>query len=353
MVKKMLVVPALTAGLVVGCLAAPATAADAPVAKPVLAGLSAPDLVVKSASTLHDTIVAKLGNLPKGADPWLAVWSSDPDATVPSTYVPLYPSKDDPTLWGADVSLASTAATGVWGAEVQVYASTSSKARLILDDGADFYVRRATQNVVNASPEPAAHGTPITVKGTLTHYSPTAKKDTAYAAKQVDVYFDPTGSAPRTKVATVTTSSTGTYSKAFTAATSGVWSTQFAGTSNYAAVRSDGDYVPVVTRTTALTANATPEPVKKGGTVTVVGRLTHATTASGKLTYTSYKDKTLTISFNPTGPVGAKVVGTVTTNSQGEYSKTFTQSVDGTWWVSFAGTSNYASALKGDHVDVQ
>ena len=353
MLKKLLMVSAMSAGLVAGGVAAPAMAADAPVAKPALAGLSAPDLVVKSSSTLTETIVAKLGNLPAGADPWLAVWSPDLDATDPYKFVPLYQSDEDPTVWGADVKVSSTVPAGVWGAQVIVYASTAKDAQTIVDDGADFHVRRATHDIVNASPEPAAHGTPITVRGTLTHYSPTAKTYTAYAAKKVDVYFDPTGSAPRAKVATVTTSSKGAYSKTFTASASGVWSTQFAGTSSYTAVRSNGDYVPVVKRKTALTANATPEPVKKGGTVTVVGRLTHATTASGTLTYTSYKDKTLTISFNPTGPVGAKVLGTVTTNSKGEYSKKFTQSVDGTWTVSFAGTSNFAAALTGDHVDVK
>jgi hypothetical protein len=352
MLKKLLTASAVSAGLVAGVVAAPAMAADAPTAAGPTVKVSASDVTLKSSGLTTFTITAKLSRALTSSETAVVIVGPD-DAASADDLLYVTPTGTGTTL-SAKITADATAPAGLWDTEVDVYQKPASEGDAPIASGwTTFDVKLPTHNVVNASPEPAAHGTPITVKGTLTHYSPTAKKYTAYKAKTIDIYFDPTGSAPRTKVATVTTGSTGTYSKTFTASSSGVWSTQFAGTSSYAAVRSNGDYVPVVTRKTALTANATPEPVKKGGTVTVVGRLTHATTASGKLTYTSYKDKTLTISFNPTGPQGAKVVGTVTTNSKGEYSKKFTQSVDGTWWVSFAGTSNYAAALKGDHVDVK
>ncbi|GMA25123.1 hypothetical protein GCM10025864_28820 [Luteimicrobium album] len=304
----------------------------------------------------HEPVKATLSRaLVKGEVAAVVVgpWDSDDVVLVPLDGAPGAKSLS------TSFPLESDTPVGSWGAEVGVFDGTisdvySGQVDPFVDVTARFHVKLPTAFTVNASPEPAAYGETITVAGALTHYSQTAKKDTVYKAKKVDVYFDPAGKARRAKVATVTTDSKGRFAKKFTAKTTGVWSAQFAGTSSYAAVRSNGDNVVVAKKKTHLTLNAGPEPAKKGSRLTVAGRLTHATSVRGKAHYTSYHGKTLTVWFNPVGPKGATKMATVTTNAKGEFSKKLAQSVDGTWQVTFAGTSTYAAATSNkDHVDVK
>jgi hypothetical protein len=273
----------------------------------------------------------------------------DPVGASPKKLVGTYVTGKD----GEVVPSFTAQTTGVWSA---TFAGTAAEWPAASNGDRVEVVKKLTRLSVNASPEPAAVGETLTVSGKLTRATSASAKTAyvVYAGKTVDVYFDPAGAAPRAKVATVTTDSNGKFAKKFTAKTTGTWSAQFAGTSSYAAVRSNGDNVVVSKKKTHLTVNASPEPVKKGGTVTVAGKLTHATSVRGTLHYTAYKGKTVTVWFDPTGPKGATKVATVTTRADGTFSVKRTQSVPGVWRAKFAGTANYAAATSiGDYVAVK
>jgi Excalibur calcium-binding domain. len=68
-------------------------------------------------------------------------------------------------------------------------------------------------------------------------------------------------------------------------------------------------------------------------------------TLKGSVTYGSsrkaLKGKTLTVYFDPDGALPKKKVGTVKTNSKGQFSKSFRQKVPGTWTVTWKGNSSY------------
>jgi subtilisin family serine protease len=94
---------------------------------------------------------------------------------------------------------------------------------------------------------------------------------------------------------------------------------------------------------TALTLDATPEPVTAGGTVTCTGKLT--------IDGANYVGQVVNISFTPTN--GTKTFkGSTTTNSLGVYARAFTQSVSGTWWVEFATAGPVIGSAAADYVPV-
>lgn len=107
-----------------------------------------------------------------------------------------------------------------------------------------------------------------------------------------------------------------------------------------------------VKRAARLTANATPEPVKKGATLTVKGALTRADWATGK--YAGYKGQPAALQFKAKGATAYKTVKTVTSGTAGALSTTVKASADGTYRYLFAGTSTTGTATAtGDYVDVK
>ena len=105
-----------------------------------------------------------------------------------------------------------------------------------------------------------------------------------------------------------------------------------------------------IKRDTALTLNASPEPVRRGSTITTTGRLTRLDPSRG---YVAYSGKTVKLYFKPAGG-SYRYVGSATTDSYGKYRKTWdTSRGDGTWKAVFDGTSNYVKRSSGgDFVDV-
>ncbi len=348
MFKRIIAAGSAAVGLVLAGVAAPA--ADAAVATLQVKSVSVADVTLKPGGSATVKITVKVNRaLAKGEEADIIVW---PQSAPEGAGIDVLSPTSAPTTLVESFTMPDTALTGAWVAEAQTWAGpTAVHPSSFLD--ATFHVKLPTALKVDASPEPAAVGEALTVTGSLTHYSPSSKKYTAYPSKKVDVYFDPAGKAPRAKVGSVTTNAKGGFTKRFTAKTTGTWSAQFAGTASYAAVRSAGDTVAVAKKKTHLTVNASPEPVKKGAKVTVAGRLTHATSVRGTLHYTSYPHKTLTVWFDPAGAKGASKVATVTTSSSGTYAVKRTQSVAGTWTVKFAGTAGYAATSGKDAVAVK
>ncbi|WP_320780108.1 calcium-binding protein [Streptomyces sp. CRN 30] len=121
----------------------------------------------------------------------------------------------------------------------------------------------------------------------------------------------------------------------------------------------DGDYVEKdnirtfkLLRQAQLTVNATPEPVKKGKTLTVTGKLTRANWDTGK--YAGHTQQSVKLQFKKKGTSAYKTVKTVKSGTGGALKTTVKASVDGTYRYSFAGTSTSpAINSAGDAIDVK
>lgn len=82
--------------------------------------------------------------------------------------------------------------------------------------------------------------------------------------------------------------------------------------------------------------------------MTVAGKLKRLDPYYG---YVNYKNKTVAFYFKPVGG-SYGYIGSTTTNSYGNFAKSFTATRDGTWRAQFAGTSNFNRVLGSDYVDV-
>ena len=107
-----------------------------------------------------------------------------------------------------------------------------------------------------------------------------------------------------------------------------------------------------VQRYSKLTANASPEPVKKGKTITVTGKLSRANWEDHA--YHGYATQPVKLQFRKKTSSTYTTVKTIGTNSVGNLKTTVKASVDGYWRYSFAGTSTTpAVTTAGDFVDVK
>jgi hypothetical protein len=107
-----------------------------------------------------------------------------------------------------------------------------------------------------------------------------------------------------------------------------------------------------VRRAAKLTADAAPEPVKKGRTLTVTGKLTRADWQHG--TYVGFGGQAVKLQFRKAGTSTYTTVKTITSSSTGSLKTTVTAGSDGYYRYSFAGTSTTSSvSATGDYVDVQ
>ncbi|MFF0107705.1 calcium-binding protein [Streptomyces hirsutus] len=107
-----------------------------------------------------------------------------------------------------------------------------------------------------------------------------------------------------------------------------------------------------VQRLSKLTVNASPEPVKKGKTITVTGKLSRANWETFK--YAGYTGQSVKLQFRKKTSSTYTTVKTIKTNSTGNLKTTVTASVDGYHRFNFEGTST-TPAIKaaGDFVDVK
>jgi hypothetical protein len=107
-----------------------------------------------------------------------------------------------------------------------------------------------------------------------------------------------------------------------------------------------------VQRSSKLTVNASPEPVAKGKTITVTGKLTRADWQTRS--YRGYGNQAVKLQFRKAGASTYNTVKTVRADSAGSLKTTVTASADGYWRYVFAGTSTTAPVkATGDFVDVR
>jgi hypothetical protein len=105
-------------------------------------------------------------------------------------------------------------------------------------------------------------------------------------------------------------------------------------------------------RLSQLTVNAAPEPVKKGKTITVTGKLARANWETGK--YAGYAGQPVKLQFRKKNSSTYTTLKTIKTDSTGNLKTTTTATVDGFFRYSFAGTSTTPAVnAAGDYVDVQ
>ncbi|MEV6022397.1 hypothetical protein [Streptomyces sp. NPDC052036] len=108
----------------------------------------------------------------------------------------------------------------------------------------------------------------------------------------------------------------------------------------------------LIQHSSALTADASPEPVKKGATLTVKGKLSRADWQANK--YVGFSGQSVKLQFRKKGSTTYTTLKTIKTDSAGNLKTTVKASVDGYYRYSFAGTSTtVAVSAAGDFVDVK
>ncbi|MFJ7149476.1 hypothetical protein ACIQVT_14920 [Streptomyces sp. NPDC100445] len=108
----------------------------------------------------------------------------------------------------------------------------------------------------------------------------------------------------------------------------------------------------LVQRYSKLTVDAGPEPVGKGKTLTVTGKLSRANWEDNQ--YHGYTNQPVKLQFRKAGSTTYTTLKTVYSDSYGNLKTTTTANYDGYWRFSFAGTSTTpAVSATGDYVDVR
>ncbi|MZG05003.1 HtaA domain-containing protein [Streptomyces sp. SID5614] len=201
----------------------------------------------------------------------------------------------------------------------------------------------------NASPEPVGKGSKLKVVGTLQTVGATDDVWRPLAKTSVVVEFRAKGATAWSRAASVTTDKNGVATASVTAVKDGTWRARYAGTADRAAAVSSSDNVDVKLRTAVSGFNASPEPVRKGRTITVKGTL-----RSLDGTWKNTSGQSVSILFKADGSTKWSKLATVKTNSKGVFSKGFTAKKDGTWKAQFTATSSrLGTTSSGDRVDVR
>ncbi|WP_308433269.1 calcium-binding protein [Streptomyces inusitatus] len=107
-----------------------------------------------------------------------------------------------------------------------------------------------------------------------------------------------------------------------------------------------------IQRAAKLSVNASPEPVKKGKTLTVTGALTRINWETEK--YAGYTDQSVQLQFRKKGTKAYSTLKTVKTDKKGNLKTTVKATVDGDYRYSFAGTTTTQAVNSGgDGIDVR
>lgn len=153
-----------------------------------------------------------------------------------------------------------------------------------------------------------------------------------------------------TTVTTVTPDATGAFDARHTLRTpTGYLRLYYPGSANATAVTTGVLHLTrAVTRITGF--NASPEPVRKGRTLTVTGILQRQKGS----TWTGVSGQHVTVRFRAAGAAASTRMATVTTGKDGRFTVTFTARQDGTWSSAYTATSPYLNTTSaGDYVDVR
>jgi hypothetical protein len=133
----------------------------------------------------------------------------------------------------------------------------------------------------------------------------------------------------------------------------GTWKLFLGGYDLYANASYDDNVTTTkIKRASQLTVNATPEPVKKGKTITVVGTLKRANWTTGK--NAGYPGQKVSLQYRKKGSQTYTTLKSVTTGAGGALKSTTKATADGYYRYSFAtNTTTGGSSAPGDYVDVK
>jgi hypothetical protein len=145
-------------------------------------------------------------------------------------------------LWGTSFALHRESRPGTWTLTGLTGVAGGED---VTSDGVTFQVKRNTVVSGFNATEPVKKGAATTASGTLKRLDPAARAYVGYSGKTVSIQFKARGTTSYQTVATVRTSSTGTFSKRIVATKDGVWRAVFAGTPYYVSSISGWDYVDV------------------------------------------------------------------------------------------------------------
>ncbi|MFF4490587.1 hypothetical protein ACFY0F_29650 [Streptomyces sp. NPDC001544] len=133
----------------------------------------------------------------------------------------------------------------------------------------------------------------------------------------------------------------------------GTWKLFLGGYDLYANASYNDDVATTrIKKASQVTVDATPEPVKKGKTVTVTGSLKRADWNNG--TYAGYAGQEVLLQYRKKGSNTYTTLKKVTSSTGGALKTTTTATADGYYRLSFvANTTTAASTAAGDYVDVK
>ncbi|MFE9460988.1 hypothetical protein [Streptomyces californicus] len=107
-----------------------------------------------------------------------------------------------------------------------------------------------------------------------------------------------------------------------------------------------------VQRATRLTVNASPEPVAKGKTITVTGKITRANWDTH--TYQGYAGRSVSLQFKAAGSSSYKTVKKAVSGTGGALRTTVKATGPGSWrWTYYGNSTSGAKSSSGDHVAVR
>ncbi|MFJ3671218.1 hypothetical protein ACIPSE_32635 [Streptomyces sp. NPDC090106] len=107
-----------------------------------------------------------------------------------------------------------------------------------------------------------------------------------------------------------------------------------------------------IKRATRVTANASPEPVTAGRTITVTGKITRANWDTH--TYQAYAGRTVSLQFKAAGSSSYTTVKKVTSSSTGSLKATAKATRSGTWrWAFYGNSVSGSKSSNGDYVVVK
>ncbi|RFU43541.1 hypothetical protein DZF91_00665 [Actinomadura logoneensis] len=205
---------------------------------------------------------------------------------------------------------------------------------------------------VTARPNPVAVGGKVTLTGQIVRTGAPAGS-TNVANVPVSLTFSP-GPGRMFGMAEGRTDANGRFSLSGIARSDGTWWVSFSGGAGIGGTLDEPSgtshlFVDAKYKTAISSFNASPEPVKKGRTLTVKGRITKQAAK-----WQPGAGATLTVYFKPSGSSKWKAMGTTKADRNGWFTKGFKASADGTWAAAYAGSPSYLGVWStGDYVDVR
>ncbi|MFI7408538.1 calcium-binding protein [Streptomyces sp. NPDC049627] len=261
--------------------------------------------------------------------------------------------------------MRATTRLALLGTSVALVATAVSATAAQAEDGGSGNI--TIDKVVVNGGKPVVVGTTnvVTAKVSVTASDDSGIKETTYIHAQgpnpnfAQIWYDD-GDITCVKVSDTTSTCSGMLTFDPQAST-GFVDNNAAATWNLATLVSANDYDYIhrdaattfkVQRASKLTVNASPEPVKKGKTITVTGKLSRANWEDNL--YHGYANQPVKLQFRKKGSSTYTTVKTIKTNSTGNLKTTVTASTDGYFRYSFAGTATTPAVnAAGDFVDVQ